>query len=497
MQPAVADIFIIGGGINGVGIAADAAARGLSVTLCEKGDLASATSSASSKLIHGGLRYLENYEFKFVRKALQEREILFRNNPNIITALEFILPHSKHLRPIWMIMIGLWLYDHLASHPLLPNSKKINLAHDARGEALLQPYKMGFSYYDCMTDDARLVILNALAAKEKGATILTHTTFISAQFENDVWKIELKNNDNQESFSVFAKTLVNVSGPWVAEVQKKISPSTITFQVELDKGSHIVVPKLYAGDFAYILQNSDKRVVFAIPYQTDFTLIGTTDFPCTGDLEQLSITDEEQQYLCAVINNFFNKPITAKDIVYSYWGVRCLQAQAGKQTSEITRGYELHFHAETRMLTVIGGKLTSFRTLADEALEKLRVVFPQLPVCNTANESLPGCDFSPTTFADFRDNLLTSYPWLPEKTALRYAHNYGTRAKLILNHTQSLADLGQDFGAGLYQKEIEYLLHHEWAKSAEDILWRRSKLGLQFTPQQITQLAYWLTALPA
>jgi glycerol-3-phosphate dehydrogenase len=496
MQPAVSDIFIIGGGINGVGIAADAASRGLSVTLCEKGDLGSATSSASSKLIHGGIRYLENYEFGLVRHALQEREILFRNNPNIISALEFILPHTKHLRPVWMIRIGMLLYDHLASHPLLPNSKKINLTTDVRGEALLPLFKTGFSYYDCMTDDSRLVILNAIAAKEKGATILTHTTFLSAVFEKDQWKIELKNNNNEESFSVFAKTLVNVSGPWVAEVQKKISPSVLSFKVELDKGSHIVVPKLYEGNFAYILQNSDKRVVFAIPYQDDFTLIGTTDIPYFGEVSQVSISPEEQQYLCTIINNYFEKPIALKDIVWSYAGVRCLRAE-NKKASDISRGYELHFHAETRMLTVIGGKLTSFRVLADEALEKLRALYPQLPACNTAHESLPGCDFAPTTFADFRDNLLTSYPWLPEKTALRYAKNYGTRTKLILNHTQSLADLGQDFGAGLYQKEIEYLLKYEWAKSAEDILWRRSKLGLHFNPQEITQLAYWLAALPA
>jgi glycerol-3-phosphate dehydrogenase len=394
-------------------------------------------------------------------------------------------------------LIGMWLYDHLASHPLLPDSKKINLTTDVRGEALLPLFKTGFSYYDCKTDDSRLVILNALAAKEKGATILTHTAFLSAVFENDMWKIELKNNANEESFSVLAKTLVNVSGPWVAEVQKKISPANIAFQVELDKGSHIVVPKLYSGDFAYILQNADKRVVFAIPYQDDFTLIGTTDIPYTGDIDQVNISNEEQQYLCTIINNFFKKPITTKDIVWSYAGVRCLRAQPGKRTSDITRGYEIRFHAETRQLTVIGGKLTSFRMLADEVLEKLRTLYPQLPVCNTAHESLPGCDFSPTTFADFRDNLLTSYPWLPEKTALRYATNYGTRAKLILNHTQNLADLGQDFGAGLYQKEIEYLVQYEWAKSAEDILWRRSKLGLHLTSQQITQLAYWLAALPA
>jgi glycerol-3-phosphate dehydrogenase len=494
MQPTVTDIFIIGGGINGAGIAADAASRGMSVTLCEKGDLASATSSASSKLIHGGIRYLENYEFNLVRKALQEREILFRNNPNIISALEFILPHGKHLRSVWMIRLGMFLYDRLASHPLLPDSKKIDLANDIRGEALLPVFKTGFSYFDCATDDARLVVLNALSAKENGATILTHTTFLAAAFEKGLWKIDLKNNNNNETYSVQSKTLINVSGPWVADVQKLIPSADMKFKVELDKGSHIVVPKLYDGDFAYILQNPDKRIVFAIPYQNDFTLVGTTDVPYTDSMDQVSISPEEIHYLCNTINSYFSKSITPDSIVWTYAGVRCLRANPNKTAAELTRGYELHLQKESPLLTVIGGKLTSYRVLAAEVVDKLREFFPQMPKSSTSERSLPGCDFKPGTFMEFRDKLVSEYPWLPKKVAHRYTKNYGTRAKLILNNAKALVDLGQEFAAGLYQKEIEYLLTYEWAQSAEDILWRRSKLGLYFTAEEMSKLSYWLTA---
>jgi glycerol-3-phosphate dehydrogenase len=492
MQATETDIFIIGAGINGAGIAADAAGRGLSVTLCEKGDLASATSSASSKLIHGGIRYLENYEFRLVRKSLLEREILFRNNPNIISALEFILPHQKHLRPAWLIRIGLFLYDHLASHPLLPNSKKINLAMDVRGDALLKNFKTGFSYYDCMTDDSRLVVLNAIAAKEKGATILTNTSFISAAYENKQWKIQIKNNLSNETQTVRSKTLINVSGPWVAEVQKNITPNAMSFKVELVKGSHIVVPKLYEGNFAYILQNVDKRIVFAIPYQNDFTLVGTTDIVYKDDASRVSISPEEEQYLCMTINSYFKKSITPANIVWSYAGVRCLRASNQQKPSDISRGYELHLQPESPLLTVIGGKLTSFRILADEAVEKLRRYFPHMPRSNTAHISLPGCDFAPDTFTVFYEKLMKTYPWIPEKILQRYATSYGTRTRIILNDAHTISHLGKDFGAGLYQKEVEYLIQHEWATSAGDILWRRTKLGLHFKPPSIADLAYWL-----
>lgn len=483
------DIFIIGGGINGAGIAADAAGRGLSVTLCEKGDLASGTSSASSKLIHGGVRYLENYEFGLVRKSLIEREILFNKDSHIISALEFILPYEKQLRPAWLIHLGLKIYDHLAAHPLLPNSKKIDLTKDIRGEELQPEFKTGFSYYDCNTDDARLVVLNAIVAKQNGAVILTHSAFINAVYENKQWKIQLKNLITSETYFQYAKTLLNVSGPWVAETQSKILPNEPPLAIELVKGSHIVVPKIYSGNFAYILQNPDKRVVFAIPYENEFTLIGTTDVPYHDNLDQVSITADEENYLCSTINRYFNNSISPKNILWSYAGVRCLQASNAARPSDITREYEFVLDSKLPLLTIIGGKLTAYRVLAEQALDKLRKYFPQMKPKWTASKSLPGGDFPKGKFAEFYQKFHAEYSWLPEKIAYRYARSYGTLAYLILKDANSLDDLGQEYAAGLYQKEIDYLIEYEWAISSEDILWRRTKLGLFFSAEDTKKLA--------
>lgn len=480
------DIFVIGGGINGTAIAADAAGRGLSVTLCEKGDLASATSSASTKLIHGGLRYLELYEFNLVRKALHERDILMRRAPNLILPLEFILPHEKQLRPAWFIRLGLFIYDFLSPRHSLPRSRSINLKKDNRGTALQNNFKQGFSYYDCMTDDARLVILNALSAQEHGATILTHTTFISAVRENNLWKIQLKNSERD--FFCYAKAIINAAGPWVANVQKTIADHELPFEVELVKGSHIVVPKLYAGDFAYILQNTDKRIVFTIPYQQDFTLIGTTDIAFKKDAGEIKISDAEKNYLCDIANHYFNTSLQLSDIVWSYAGVRCLQEDDAAKLSEITRDYKLLLNAHAPyLLTVIGGKITTHRTLAEDALQKLQPFFPTMGKPWTANTPLPGSDFK-INVDDFSKNFISAHPWLPEKIARRYIKNYGTRANDILLNTTSLSDLGIAFGAGLYQKEVDYLMQQEWANSADDILWRRSKLGLFFSADEIKRL---------
>lgn len=485
------DIFIIGGGINGAGIAADAAGRGLTVALCEKNDLASATSSASSKLIHGGLRYLEQYDFGLVRAALQEREILHRNARHIVSPLEFVLPHDKHLRPTWLIRLGLFIYDHLARHPFLPNSKRLSLTKDPRGQALDNRFTTGFSYYDCHTDDARLVILNAIAAYDHGASILTHTEYLSAERMKDQWKISLKNRRNGETYTVFAKCLINASGPWVTKNSSTIVGSALQAS-RLVKGSHIVVPRLYEGEYAYILQTKDKRVVFAIPYQENFTLIGTTDVTYTDDLEHVTISGEEKIYLCNTINNYFKKSISVADIIWSYAGIRCLQADNAERPSEVTRDYQFHLQPDNQLLTIISGKLTTYRRLAEEAVNSLSESFPHMKTAWTAQKPLPGGDFSEATFQLFYKNLQKKYSWLPQTVAYRYARSYGTRVELILSRATKLTDLGEFFGAGLYQKEVEYLINHEWAISCEDILWRRSKLGLFLSVEEVEKLQNWL-----
>lgn len=486
------DIFIIGGGINGTAIAADAAGRDLSVILCEKGDLASGTSSASTKLVHGGLRYLEFYEFNLVRKALQEREILMRRAPNLITPLEFVLPYEKHLRSPWLIRLGLFIYDHLSKRNFLPSSKSVNFKTDVRGKALLSEFEKGFSYFDCFTDDARLVVLNAKSAREKGAKILTKTQFIAAQRENNLWKIELKNLRSGENYFCYAKALVNVAGPWVNHVQEKISSQLPLCNIKLVKGSHIVLPKLYEGNFAYLLECEDKRVVFTIPYQHGFTLIGTTDIG-VSDLDDIKITAEEKNYLCHVTNHYFKKQIQPSEIIWSYAGVRCLQSQNGAELATITRDSKFILDPDSApLLTIVGGKLTTHRILAEEALDKLKPYFPKMGLAWTGNKSLPGCDFGKQTFADYARDLHAKYHWLPEFVMKRYTKNYGTDAALILDGTTQLSDLGMEFTAGLYQKEVEFLIQHEWAKTAEDILWRRSKLGLSFSPSETKKLENWL-----
>lgn len=480
------DLFIIGGGINGTAIAADAAGRGLSVVLCEKNDLASATSSASSKLIHGGLRYLENYEFKLVREALQERNILLKTAAHLVSPLEFILPYEKHLRPAWMIKLGLFLYDHLAAHPLLPNSRSLKFQTDI----LLPQYKKGFSYYDCRVDDARLVITKALSAKSNQAEILTHTLFCQAIPEKNHWKIELKNASSNTIF-LETKAIVNASGPWVAEVHKTILPNDV-LKINLIKGSHIVVPKLYKENYAYILQTEDKRIVFAIPYEDDFTLIGTTDVPYTNNLNNVTSDTAEKKYLCDIITHYFKHSITEKDIIWSYAGVRCLQKDNSERPSDISRDYKLILHSDCPpLVSVIGGKITTHRRLAEDALALLKPCFPQLKNAWTATSPLPGSDFKEPNFAAFYQTFKHTYAWLPEAMVKRFAHSYGTRAHQILNGASSLADLGIEFGAGLYQKEVEYLIQNEWAHAVEDILWRRTKLGLFLTLDEVSRLSEW------
>ncbi len=492
MEKKAADLFIIGGGINGVGIAADASGRGLSVVLCEQNDLASATSSASTKLIHGGLRYLENYEFNLVRKALTEREILLKLAPHLIHPMEFVTPHENHLRPAWLIQMGLFLYDHLASHPSMPNSKKINLSNDRRGNALQSSFKKGFSYFDCATDDARLVVLNAIAAKKNGAMILTRNRCVAAEY-NQIWKLTLQNIDSGETRLHYAKVLVNASGPWVSDLHKQILPSEKSLDINLVKGSHLVVPKLYDGEFAYLLQNNDKRVVFVIPYQQHFSLVGTTDVAIDGNLNQLTISPTEQIYLCDTVNKYFNKKISSADIVWSYAGVRTLQADHSKTLSSNTRDYKTELHSSLPLLTVISGKLTTYRCLAEHAVDSLSEFFSKLPPSHTIQDILPGGNIPDGNFKYFFQTLKHQYSFLPDDMLLRYATNYGTRVEYILKDVSCLDDLGYHFSNTLYQKEVEYLIQHEWAMTCDDILWRRTKLGLFFSSEEVNRLKKWLS----
>lgn len=480
MSVTITDLLIIGGGINGCGIAADAAGRGLNVTLCEMNDLASATSSWSSKLIHGGLRYLENYEFKLVREALREREILLRKAPHLIHPLRFILPHEPHLRPRWMIRAGLFMYDHLTRLNKLPKSRQVKLATLSEGQSLKDNLTNGFIYSDCKTDDSRLVILNAIAARDHGANILTRTRFIQAQRTENGWHAELENTLTKEKFYIQAKAIVNAAGPWVAECLHDRLQTESKSHVRLVKGSHIIVPKLYDGKRAFILQNPDNRIVFAIPYFTQFTLIGTTDIAYEGDPAKVAICDDEKHYLCDIINHYFKKPINTDSIISSYSGVRPLYDDRSDNPSKVTREYHLELEAIDNypLLSVFGGKITTFRTLAEAVLEKLQPYFPEMSAPWTEHSLLPGGDIPNGDFQGFIQHLSHEFPWLPDDLALRYASNYGTLCYQFLSNCHNMTDLGRDLGAGLHEKEANYLRDHEWAMTDEDLFWRRTKLGL-------------------
>ena len=485
------DILIIGGGINGVGIALDAAGRGLNVVLCEQHDLASGTSSASTKLIHGGLRYLEYYQFGLVRESLQEREILLRKAPHIIHPLSFIMPYQPHLRPYWLIRLGLFLYDHLSKRKLLPRSRAISFAKQPFTAILQQQLIKGFSYADCWVDDARLVVLNALAAHQKGATILTRTEFIDAKREQHHWQAQLKQTETGEITTIQAKAIVNAAGPWVEDVlQHRLNIQT-NQHLTLVKGSHIVVPKLYEEPIAFLLQLTDKRIIFVIPFQDHYSLIGTTDISYAGDLVNVIIDPEEINYLCQAVNRYFRKNIQASDVVWSYSGVRPLKQDDAKNPSAVSREYELQLnqtHNLAPLLSVFGGKITTYRRLAEEALHHFKPYFTDMGAAWTATALLPGGDIPKGDRQQFSEELLQHYPWLPKALVDRYVKSYGTLARQFLQGATSLTDLGHDFGCGLYDKEVEYLLRQEWACTADDILWRRTKLGLYFDDHHKKQL---------
>ena len=488
----VYDVVVVGGGINGVGVAVDAVGRGLSVFLCEKDDLASHTSSASSKLIHGGLRYLEHKEFRLVREALAEREILLAKAPHIIRPLRFIMPHQPHLRPAWLIRTGLFFYDHLGKREKLAASKHITF--DAATSPLKAEITQGFEYSDCAVDDARLVVLNAIQAREQGAHIATQIRCTSAYRDIGLWVIDLENT--QGRYTVQAKALVNAAGPWVAQFIQQNLKQKSPYGLRLIQGSHIVVPKIYAGDKAFILQNDDHRIVFAIPYLDQYTLIGTTDHEYQGDLNKVAITQPEMDYLLDVYNDHFKHQLGPQDILHTYSGVRSLCDDESDNPSAITRDYTLALSQEqdAPLLSVFGGKLTTYRKLAESAMTQLQPFFPTMKKPWTEKALLPGAE-NLVSVELLIQQILQAVQDVSVQLASRWAHAYGSRVWIFLNNISMLHELGQDFGHGLYAQEVDYLVNQEWAITSSDILWRRSKLGLEFTETEIQALDEYLLEL--
>jgi glycerol-3-phosphate dehydrogenase len=472
------DLLVIGGGINGAGIARDAAGRGLSVLLAEKDDLASATSSSSSKLIHGGLRYLEQYEFRLVAEALAEREVLLRVAAHLVWPIRFIMPHVPELRPRWMIRAGLFLYDHLSRRDSLPGSRAVLLG----GSSGLKPHlRHGFEYSDCRVDDARLVVANAMSARELGATVLTRTEVVSARRKDGMWQVQLADR------TLRAAGVVNAAGPWVKEVMDGRLRETTRDSVRLVKGSHIVVPRLYEGDHAFILQNDDRRVIFMIPYGDLHTLIGTTDVPEPGP-ERPVASDAEVAYLCRAVNRYLATPVEPSAVVWRYAGVRPLHDDGSDDPSAITRDYTLRVDDEegrAPLLSVFGGKITTYRRLAEHAVDKLARYFPAAKPAWTDARALSGSDFGGATREQARDAFFARFPRLPQSTLRPIFRRHGTHADAVVGD----GDLGEDFGAGLSEREVRYFVEREWARTAEDILWRRTKAGLLMTPEQRGRVA--------
>ncbi|WP_295960092.1 glycerol-3-phosphate dehydrogenase [uncultured Xanthomonas sp.] len=492
------DVLVVGGGINGVGIARDAVGRGLSVCLCERDDLAAHTSSASTKLIHGGLRYLEQYEFALVGKALAEREVLLRLAPHIIWPLRFLLPHQPHLRPAWMIRTGLFLYDHLGrGRRTLPGSRRLALRTHPVGAPLREEFRTGFVYSDAWVQDARLVVLNAMDAAQRGARILTRTRCVGARRVDGVWQVQLQHADGRRE-ELRARSLVNAAGPWAVQFLDEVAYVGHDHALRLVKGSHIVVPRLFEHDHAYIFQQPDRRIVFAIPYEQDYTLIGTTDVDYHADPAAPRIDGEETRYLCEAANRYFRKQIAPDDVVWSYSGVRPLLDDEEDNAAEVTRDYLLELDARdgAALLNVFGGKLTTYRKLAEEAVDRLTAhAGRKAPAWTAHGAPLPGGERN--DIATLARELRAARPWLAEATAQRLARNYGTRADTLLGDAASLQDLGQHFGADLYQAEVDYLRQHEWVVEAEDLLWRRSKLGPRVDPAGRQRLVAYLQQAPA
>ena len=488
------DLVVIGGGINGTGVARDAAGRGLSVLLCEKDDLAQATSSSSTKLIHGGLRYLEFFHFKLVRESLREREILLKSMPHIIWPLRFTLPHHRGLRPSWLLRLGLFIYDHMGGRKLLPPTKKINLKKHKTGIPLKDKFSIGFEYSDCWVEDSRMVALNASDAKNNGAVIKTRTTFERATRNNDVWDIIL-DSQNGNKQKITSSAIINCSGPWVTSVIESNLQQKNSTETRLIKGSHIITKKLFDNDSNYIFQNSDGRIIFAIPYETDFTLIGTTDIEYEGDPNKAKCSLEEKKYLIESISEYLDVQVDINDIVHTYSGVRPLFNDNKSEAQNVTRDYVIKAdsnNGKTPLISVFGGKITTYRILAEKVIDELKPYFKNIKNNWTKDSYLPGGNFDPDEVSKLVNSILDKYNFIDEKWAIRLVKAYGTNAIDILNESNTVEDLGINFGWNLTEKEVLWLINMEFAKSAEDILWRRSKLGLRFSDDQVKYLEHWL-----
>jgi glycerol-3-phosphate dehydrogenase len=491
------DLLIVGGGINGCGIARDAAGRGLKVLVCEQDDLAAHTSSASTKLIHGGLRYLEYYEFGLVRKALRERELLLAAAPHIMWPLRFVMPHDSHLRPAWLIRLGLFLYDHLARRERLPGSTGIDLHEHPAGAALDPRFDRGFEYSDGWVDDARLVVLNALDARERGATVLTQTRCESVRRDGGEWLATLRAADGSPR-QTRARIVVNATGPWASRFLRNRSPIDSDNGVRLVRGSHVLVPALFDHGYAYIFQGPDGRIIFAIPFERNYTLIGTTDVEHADDPDvPARITEDEVDYLCRMINRYFRAHIEPADVVWRYSGVRPLLNDRSPDAPSVTRDYMLELDTEgAPLLSVFGGKLTTYRKLAEEVVDRLAPLLGSRQAAWTAQAPLPGGDLPGGSFEAFLAEARERWPWLPDVLRERLARAYGTRMRVLLDGANGIGDLGAEVLPGLFEREIGYLRREEWARTAGDILWRRSKLGLGQAPGAAGRLDEWLTAHP-
>lgn len=489
------DVLVIGGGINGCGIARDAAGRGLSVLLCEKDDLAQATSSASTKLFHGGLRYLEYYQFRLVREALIEREILLRAMPHISWPMRFVLPHHGGLRPAWLLRLGLFLYDHLGGREILPPTEVLNLRSHPAGAPLKDMYQQGFEYSDCWVEDSRLVALNARDAELHGAKIKTRTRVETANRKDDFWNVTIQDTWNGEISQVRTKAIINCGGPWVSEILHERIHENSKDGIRLVRGSHIVTKKLFEHDKSYIFQQSDGRIIFAIPYEDDFTLIGTTDVDHEGDPKDAICTTEEIEYLTAAASEYFEKTVTPDDVVWTFSGVRPLYDDNASSATEATRDYVLKTHDEhgkMPLLNVFGGKITTYRKLAESALTEIKNYFPKLGAPWTENTPLPGGSFPVDGAGRLALDLSTAYPFASDRLLVRLVKAYGTDSYQILGDAQSESDLGQLFGWDLFEREVQWLMVQEYARTAEDIVWRRSKLGLRLTDDEVASLQHWM-----
>jgi glycerol-3-phosphate dehydrogenase len=488
---ALHDIAIIGGGINGTGIARDAAGRGYSVFLAEMNDLASGTSSGSTKLIHGGLRYLEHYEFRLVREALKEREVLWANAPHIIWPMRFVLPHHEGLRPAWLLRLGLFLYDHIGGRRLLPKTRTLDMTQDPAGRPLKPLFSRAFEYSDCWVDDARLVVLNAVDAAERGATIAPRTAVIGAHREGGAWIVELRDMRSAKTYTIRARMLVNAAGPWVEAVLGGVIGRNHPHAVRLVQGSHIVVRRKFDDPRAYFFQNRDGRIIFAIPYEEDFTLIGTTDQDYEGDPKDAAISEAEIDYLCDAASEYFVEPVRRGDIVWTYSGVRPLYDDGASKAQEATRDYVLKVDGrdgEPPILNIFGGKITTYRKLAEAAMERISDLIGKKGGEWTRRSALPGGDFAVDGFEAEAAKLRADYPFLEPAAARRLMRRYGTRSRAILGEARALADLGRRFGPDLYECEVRYLIEHEWATSAQDVLWRRTKRGLRLNSEEAAAL---------